>query len=130
MRPWQKQRMKYIPVFARVLFVLIFLLAAPRHFSAEGIKHATDLGVPLAWLFVPASGVLAIVSALAIASGYQVRWGAWGLVLFLVPVTFGMHAFWRVSDPTLVHVQQAMFAKNLSMLGAALWLASGSSAPP
>jgi len=33
-----------------------------------------------------------------------------------------MHAFWRLQDPSMIHVQQAMFAKNLSMLGAALLL--------
>jgi putative oxidoreductase len=50
-------------------------------------------------------------------------------VAFLVPVTLGMHAFWRVGDPALRHVQQAMFAKNLSMLGAALLIACFGSGP-
>jgi hypothetical protein len=27
-----------------------------------------------------------------------------------------MHAFWKLQDPSLAHTQQAMFAKNLSML--------------
>jgi len=27
-----------------------------------------------------------------------------------------MHAYWKLHDPAMVHVQQAMFAKNLSML--------------
>jgi putative oxidoreductase len=31
-----------------------------------------------------------------------------------------MHAYWKQSDSAVIHVQQAMFAKNLSMLGAAL----------
>jgi putative oxidoreductase len=46
--------------------------------------------------------------------------GAWLLVGFLVPVTLMMHAFWKLHEPALIHLQQAMFAKNLSMLGAAL----------
>jgi putative oxidoreductase len=33
-----------------------------------------------------------------------------------------MHAFWRQSDPAAFHIQQSMFMKNLSMLGAALLL--------
>jgi putative oxidoreductase len=37
-----------------------------------------------------------------------------------VPVTLMMHAFWTLRDPLMIHIQQAMFAKNLSMLGAAL----------
>jgi putative oxidoreductase len=56
---------------------------------------------------------------LYLAIGYQARWGAWLLLGFLVPVTVMMHAYWKLHDPTMVHLQQAMFAKNISMLGAA-----------
>ncbi len=45
------------------------------------------------------------------------------LVAFLVPVTLGMHAFWRLSDPAAVHVQQAMFLKNVAILGGLLLVA-------
>ena len=44
------------------------------------------------------------------------------LVAFLLPVTLAMHSFWLLQDPAAIHVQQAMFAKNVSMLGAALLL--------
>ncbi|HKV38370.1 MAG TPA: DoxX family protein [Blastocatellia bacterium] len=112
--------MRYLFPVARVLFSLIFIVAAPRHFSGEGIQHAADLGVPLAGLLVPVSGLVALAGGLSVALGYRTRWGAWLLVAFLVPVTLMMHAFWKSTDPVLVHTQQAMFAKNLSMLGAAL----------
>jgi len=121
--------MMVVPLIGRVLFALIFLLAAPRHFSHEGIAHAAELGVPLASLAVPLSGMLAIIGGLSVATGYHAKWGAWALIAFLVPVTLGMHAFWRLSDPAMVHVQQAMFAKNLSMLGAALLIAFFGSGP-
>jgi putative oxidoreductase len=112
--------MRYATLLGRLLFALIFVSAAPRHFSHEGIQHAADLGVPLAALLVPISGAMAIAGGLAIAIGYRARWGAWLLVAFLVPVTFMMHAFWTLHEPAAIHIQQAMFAKNLAMLGAAL----------
>ncbi|HWZ97898.1 MAG TPA: DoxX family protein [Candidatus Dormibacteraeota bacterium] len=114
--------MRYLYPVGRILFALIFITASPRHFTHEGIQHAADLGVPVASLAVPISGVMALVGGLSVASGYKAKWGAWLLVAFLVPVTFMMHAFWRLQDPAMVHTQQAMFAKNLSMLGAALLL--------
>ena len=114
--------MRYLYPSGRILFALIFVTAAPRHFTHEGIQHAADLGVPLAGLLVPISGVMALAGGLSVAFGYKTKWGAWLLVGFLVPVTFMMHAFWRLQDPSMIHVQQAMFAKNLSMLGAALLL--------
>ena len=116
--------MRYVALLGRILFALIFITAAPRHFTHEGIQHAADLGVPLAVLMVPISGVMALAGGLSIALGYRARWGAWLLVGFLVPVTLMMHAFWTLHDPASIHIQQAMFAKNLSMLGAALLIAN------
>jgi putative oxidoreductase len=112
--------MSYLYPAGRILFALIFITAAPRHFTHEGIQHAAEIGVPLAGLLVPISGVMALAGGLSVAAGYKARWGAWLLVGFLVPVTMMMHAYWKLHDPAVIHVQQAMFAKNLSMLGAAL----------
>ncbi len=114
--------MRILFPIGRVLFALIFITAAPRHFTLEGIHHAADLGVPLAGLLVPVAGVMALAGGLSVALGWKARWGAWTLVAFLIPVTWMMHAFWKQSDPAAFHMQQAMFVKNLSMLGAALLL--------
>jgi len=112
--------MRYLIPIGRVLFALIFIMAAPRHFTHEGVQHAAELGLPAAGALVPISGIMALFGGLSVATGYKARWGAWMLVAFLVPVTLVMHAFWRLHNAPAIHVQQAMFAKNLSMLGAAL----------
>jgi putative oxidoreductase len=121
--------MGYAVLLGRILFATIFLVAAPRHFTAEGAAHAADLGVPLASLAVPASGVLAIAGGLSVLLGYHAKIGAWLLIAFLVPVTVMMHSFWRLSDPLAIHVQQAMFLKNVSMIGAALLIAAFGAGP-
>src|SRR5262249_58987259 len=89
------------------------------------IDHAADLGVPLADGCVPISGVMALAGGLSVASGYRTSWGAWLLIAFLIPVTMMMHGFWRLHDPQAVHIQQAMFLKNVALMGAALLLATG-----
>jgi putative oxidoreductase len=121
--------MKFLFPLGRVLFALIFVFAAPRHFTHEGIQHAANLGVPAAGLLVPLSGVLALAGGISVGIGYKTRWGAWALVAFLVPVTLWMHAYWRLSSPESVHIQQAMFFKNLSMLGAALLISQFGAGP-
>ena len=121
--------MKFLFPLGRVLFSLIFITAAPRHFTHEGIQHAADLGVPVAGVLVPLSGVLAFAGGLSVAIGYKARYGAWALIGFLIPVTLWMHAYWKLSDPAAVHIQNAMFAKNLSMLGAALLLSQFGAGP-
>jgi len=121
--------MRYLYPAGRILFALIFITAAPRHFTHEGIQHASDLGVPLAAVLVPVSGLMAIAGGLSVAAGYKARWGALLLVGFLLPVTLTMHAYWKLHDPVQIRVQQAMFAKNVSMLGAALLLTQFGAGP-
>jgi putative oxidoreductase len=121
--------MKFLFPLGRVLFSFIFLIAAPRHFTQEGVQHAAQLGVPVPGALVPLSGLVAIAGALSVVTGYKTRWGAWMLVAFLIPVTWWMHGYWRLSDPAAIHVQQAMFAKNLSMLGAALLISQFGGGP-
>jgi len=118
-----------LPLIGRVLFALIFITAAPRHFTTEGTSHAAELGIPFASLLVPISGILAIAGGLSVATGFHARFGALASILFLVPVTFGMHRFWNLHDPAQQHIQSAMFAKNIAMLGAAICLAYNGSGP-
>jgi len=121
--------MKFLFPLGRVLFSLIFIAAAPRHFTHEGIQHAASLGVPLAGVLVPVSGVLALAGGVSVALGYKTRWGAWALVAFLVPVTLWMHAFWRLSDPHTAFVEQVLFLKNISTLGGALLISQFGAGP-
>ena len=115
--------MSIVALLGRALFAAIFLAASPRHFTAEAAAHAADLGVPLARLAVPLSGILAAVGGLSVLTGFHARTGAWLLVAFLVPVTFMMHGFWRLDDPAAIHTQQAMFVKNVALIGCALLIA-------
>jgi putative oxidoreductase len=115
--------MHVLSLVGRLCFALIFIVAAPRHFTAEGLNHAADLGVPFAALCVPVSGLMALAGGLSVATGYRMQWGAWLLLAFLVPVTVMMHGFWRLHDPQAVHIQQAMFLKNIALAGGALLLA-------
>jgi putative oxidoreductase len=112
--------MKITALVGRILFSLLFLAAAPGHFSAATIDYAASQGVPLASLAVPASGILALLGALSVALGYKTRWGAIALIAFLVPVTFMMHNFWTVTDPMMHGLQMVMFMKNLGLVGGAL----------
>jgi len=118
-----------ITLTGRILFSGIFLLAGPNHFQPASIQYAAHAGVPFPGLLVPASGVLALIGALSVAIGYRARAGAWLIVLFLVPVTLSMHAFWSVTDPMMQQMQMAMFMKNLSILGGALLITQTGAGP-
>ncbi|MGL5626581.1 MAG: DoxX family protein [Candidatus Rhabdochlamydia sp.] len=116
-------------LLGRALYSAIFILASFGHFNTKTIHLAASQGVLFANILVPFSGVLALVGGLSILLGYKARYGAWLLVLFLVPVTYMMHKFWVISDPTMHGLQQVMFMKNMSLLGAALLIAYFGSGP-
>jgi putative oxidoreductase len=114
--------MKYAQLLGRALFSLIFLLSPAKHFSAQTIAYAASQGVPFANLLVPASGIMALLGALSISMGYKVRIGSILLIAFLLPITFTMHNFWKISDPIFAELQSAMFMKNIALIGAALFI--------
>lgn len=121
--------MKYLVLLGRILYTAIFLMAAPGHFTAKTIAFAAGKGVPMASLAVPMSGVIAFIGGLSIILGYRAKFGAWFIVLFLVPVTIMIHNFWAITDPVQAQIQHVNFMKNLSMLGAALLIAHFGSGP-
>jgi putative oxidoreductase len=100
-----------------VLYVLLFLITVPGHFSSQMIDYAAAHGTPLANVAVPLSGVLALLGGLSVALGYKARIGALLLALFLIPVTIIMHRFWGLHDAQAAMLQRVMFFKNLSLLG-------------
>lgn len=117
-----------VPV-GRALFAAIFILAAAGHFSPDTIRRAADQGVPFAHFLVPASGVLSLLGGLSVLLGYRTRLGATLLVLFLIPVTFAMHAFWAVPEPQAAQVQMVMFMKNVGLTGGAMLLSHFGAGP-
>lgn len=108
---------------------MIFLNTALHHFSAQTIQYAASQGVPMAFVAVPLSGVLATAGGLMILLGFKARVGAWLLIIFLIPVTLMMHNFWAVADPQMHQIQLVNFIKNLSLLGAAFMIAYFGSGP-
>ncbi len=120
---------KYINRIGRVLFSLIFI--------ASGLSKIGDWDKTVHYmeahqmLFVPFFLVLAIL--LQIAGGLSIMWsyktkvGAILLVIFLLPATFIFHDFWTLpaQTDTEIMIQQyemVSFLKNISILGALVWL--------
>ncbi len=121
--------MKYVVLVGRILYTAIFITAGPGHFTAGTIGYAAAKGVPLASIAVPISGAIAILGGLSILLGFKAKYGAWLIVIFLVPVTLMIHNFWTVAEPMARQMQYLNFIKNISMLGAALMITYFGSGP-
>ena len=121
--------MRYLTLAGRILYSVIFIMAPVFHLSPGAVAYATQAGVPMPGVLVPVSGVIALIGGLSVLLGFKAKLGAWLLVLFLVPVTFMMHAFWGVQDPMMRQFQMAMFMKNISLLGTALFISQVGAGP-
>ncbi len=121
--------MHIIALLGRILYSAIFILSSFGHFMPSTIEFAASHGVPYANVLVPLSGIIALLGGLSILLGFKARYGAWLIVIFLIPVTAMIHQFWTIEDPMAAKMQMAMFMKNLSMLGGALLIAYFGSGP-
>jgi uncharacterized membrane protein YphA (DoxX/SURF4 family) len=108
----------------RILAGGYYLFSAWHHFADLGnlSRYAGMHGVPAPTLAVLVAGVLLLVGGLSILLGVFPPLGVAALVLFFVPVTLTMHAFWTVHDPLLRTNDFINFTKNIALLGYTLML--------
>ena len=108
----------------RIIVGLYWLMGAVNHFTQvkSMVPYAKMKNVPMAEIAVPGTGVLLLVAALSIITGFYPVIAVAALVVFLVPVTFMMHNFWTIEDPMAKMTDMIMFTKNMSRLGYTLIL--------
>jgi putative oxidoreductase len=68
------------------------------------------------------TGVMLVAGSVMVAAGIYGDHGALLLAAFVVPTTPLMHGFWKLSDPMQRQMQQQAFLRNVTYLGAALFL--------
>jgi putative oxidoreductase len=112
----------------KILFLLGRILVG-GFFIYSGIKHFMNLnamtgytkaaGVPLPDIAVAGTGLLLFVAGFSFLLGYQPLIGIAAAVLFLIPVTLMMHAFWKMEGAARAS-NLVNFAKNTALLGSVL----------
>jgi putative oxidoreductase len=120
-----------VTVLGRVLLSTIFLMAAVAnkipHFS-DVAKIMGSVGIPAPQLMLIGAIVFLIVGSLSVIVGYKARIGATLLLVFLVLASYYFHAFWNL-DGQAQQEQMIHFMKNLSMMGAMLFIMANGSGP-
>lgn len=106
---------------ARLLFLVVFVRGA--YASSTRLSHTIEVVAqtvtPFPSVTVPLSQVLQWVGIISVALGIWADIGALCLVLFLVPVTYLTHGFWRFEGQSR-QVQVGNFLRNLTYLGGVL----------
>jgi putative oxidoreductase len=120
-----------LTVVGRLLLCTIFFMAAVGnkipHFS-DVAKVMESVGVPAPQFLLVGAIVFLIVGSLSVIVGYKARIGAVLLLTFLVLASYYFHPFWKLEGQAQQE-QMIQFMKNLSMMGAMLFIVANGSGP-
>lgn len=116
--------MDFVWLASRILFSSVFIVSAIG--NLKNLDHASKItaasGVPFPKLLTVLASLLSLLGGISIVLGFQVEIGAVLVLLFLIPVTFTTHRFWKYTDPREAGMQQAHFWKNIGLIGGSLFL--------
>lgn len=111
---------KLYPV-GRALAGLLFLVSGIN--KILGFSYVagwmSSSGLPAAGVLLTLTILLEVGAGLALITGFQARFAAAALALFLVPVTLIFHGFWH-ADAAELQNQLNHFMKNVAILGGML----------
>lgn len=116
--------MSILFLIGRFVFGGYFLMNAWNHFKhVESLTgYAQFKGVPASRAAVLVSGTLLFLGGLGVVLGVAPETALAALIIFLVPVSFKMHAFWKETDPSARMMERIQFMKNMALIGACLML--------
>ena len=113
----------YGPFAGRISLALLFVISGVGKIKGfEGtVGYIASNGLPLPQLAAVAAIVVELGAGILIVIGWQARWAATALFLFLIPTTLLFHNFWAY-DGSQAQLQQIQFLKNLSIMGGMLYI--------
>lgn len=119
---WQWLR-QYGPLVGRTLLVLIFVISGIGKISkfAATAGYMASKGLPFSEVLLVATIIAEVGGGIALILGWQARWAALAIFLFLVPTTLIFHNFWAV-DTEQYQNQFNHFFKNVCIMGGMLYI--------
>ena len=114
-----------LPLVGRLLFALIFLVSGLQKIVGfeEYVAYIQAYGVPWALLLLGGAIAVEVGGGLLLVLGYQTRWAAVLLCLFLIPATLVFHT--DFGEPQ----QATTFLKNLAIMGGLLFVVQAGAGP-
>ena len=119
---------KYGPLAGRLLIANIFIIAGYKKiggFAGTAGYMASKMGLPQDSALVNAMLVATIAielgGGLLLLLGWQARWAATALLLWMLPVTWIFHAYWGLPADQM-QMQMIQFQKNMAIMGGLLYI--------
>jgi putative oxidoreductase len=109
-------------LIGRILFGGYFIMGGMNHFTKREMMNQYALGKGVGGGLVAFSGLIILLGGLGILLGAFIGWSALLLAVFLIIVSFKMHAFWKETDPKTKMENMRYFMANMALLGATLMM--------
>ncbi|HVX14663.1 MAG TPA: DoxX family protein [Pirellulales bacterium] len=120
-----------LSVVGRLLLSTIFLMSAVGNKIPNFGKVAEymgSVGIPQPRFMLVGAIAFLLLGSLSVILGFEARLGAGLLFVFLVLATYYFHAFWKLEGQAQQE-QMVQFMKNLSMMGAMLFIMANGAGP-
>lgn len=119
----------YGPLAGRLLLALIFVISGFTKLTGfEGtVGYIASKGLPLPQVAAAAAIAIELIGGVLLVIGWQARWAATVLFLFLIPTTLIFHPFWAVTAGKQMETIQ--FMKNLCIMGGMLYVMAFGAGP-
>ncbi|MBI3570525.1 MAG: DoxX family protein [Gammaproteobacteria bacterium] len=119
---------KFGPLAGRLLIANIFIISGYKKiggFAGTAGYMASKMGLPQDSALVNALLVATIAielgGGLLLLLGWQARWAATVMLLWMVPVTLIFHAYWGLPADQM-QMQMIQFQKNMAIMGGLLYI--------
>jgi putative oxidoreductase len=109
-------------LLGRNLLAAVFVLSGINKLGnfAGTAAFMSSAGLPLAELLLVTTIAIELVCGLMLVIGWQTRFAALVLLLFMIPVTAIFHNPWAATDAALAQQQMIHFLKNIAIMGGLL----------
>lgn len=121
---WAKQ---YGPLVGRLLLSNLFIVSGFKKLTGFAYMASVmggkmpSLDPNLIKLLLVLTIAVELGGGLMILVGWQARWAATALFLWMIPVTYIFHAYWGL-PPDQMQIQFIQFQKNMAIMGGMLYI--------
>lgn len=114
---------QYGSLVGRILLSAIFILAGFNKITGfeNTAGHMASKGLPMTEVLLVLTIIIELGGGIMLLIGWQARWAATAIFLFLIPVTLIFHPFWSFEAQEAV-TQYHKFMKNIAIMGGMLYV--------
>lgn len=106
-------------LLGRLLLAAIFLQSGNDKMFNFGrtVKLMVSKGIPFAEVLLVPVIIILLAGGLMLLIGWQARWAALALIVFMIPTTLVFHSYWTYPEAQFIN-QFHHFFKNVAIIGA------------